>query len=110
MSSAKVISKSFPSKEQKMLKSIKTFLKNTKQKNCISNCMCRIVLLLAGKKKRKKCQLICVYAYSFNAGSAAILFRNASALVNGTFRRCPGSLKDDMYFFGLFFNLWPMCL
>ena len=72
--------------------------------------MCRIVLLLAGNKKEKKCQLICVYAYSFNAGSAAILFRNASALVNGTFGRCPGSLKDDMYFFGLFFNLWPMCL
>ena len=72
--------------------------------------MCMIVLLLAGKKKRKKCQLICVYAYSFNAGSASILFRNASAFVNGTFGRHPGSLKGDMYFFGLFFNLWPMCL
>jgi len=110
LSSGKLVSRSFPSKEQKMLKSIKTFLKNTKQKKCIRNCMCRIVLLLAAKKKEKKCQLICVYAYSFNAGSAAILFRNASALVNGTFGRYPGSLKGDMYFFGLFFNLWPMCL
>jgi len=72
--------------------------------------MCRIVLLLVGKKIKKKCQMICVYAYSFNAGSAAILFRNASAFVNGTFGRHPGSLKGDMYFFGLFFNLWPMCL
>ena len=54
MSSAKLVSRSFPSKEQKMLKSIKTFLKNTKQKKYISNCMCRIVLLLAGKKKKRK--------------------------------------------------------
>jgi len=99
-----MVSRSFPSKEQKMLKSIKTFLKNTKQKKCISNCVCGIVLLLTAKK-RKKCQLICVYAYSFNAGSAAILFRNASAFVNGTFGRHPSSLKGDMYFFGLFFNL-----
>ena len=53
MSSAKLISRSFPSKEQKMLKSIKTFLKNTKAKKCISKCMCRIVLLLVGKKKEK---------------------------------------------------------
>ena len=53
MSSAKLVSRSFPSKEQKMLKSIKTFLKNTKAKKCISNYMCRIVLLLAGKKKEK---------------------------------------------------------
>jgi len=54
LSSAKVVSRSFPSKEQKMLKSIKTFLKNTKaKKKCISNYMCRIVMLLAGKKKEK---------------------------------------------------------
>jgi len=54
LSSAKLVSRSFPSKEQKMLNSIKTFLKNTKAKKCISNCMCRIVLLLAGKKEKKK--------------------------------------------------------
>ena len=84
--------------------------KHKSKKNALATVCAGLYCCLQAKKKRKKCQLIYVYAYSFNAGSAAILFRNASALVNGTFVRHPGSLKGVMYFFGLFFNLWPMCL
>ena len=81
--------------------------KHKSKKNVLATVCAGLYCCLQAKKK---CQLICVYAYSFNAGSAAILFRNASALVNGTFGRHPGSLNGDMYFFGLFFNIWPMCL
>ena len=99
-----------PIKRAKNAEVNQNFPKKHKSKKMYQQLYVQDCTAACSKKKKKKCQLICVYAYSFNAGSAAILFRNASAFVNGTFGRYPGSLKGDMYFFGLFFNLWPMCL
>jgi len=54
LSSAKLVSRSFPSKEQKMLKSIKIFLKNTKaKKNVLATVCAGLYCCLQAKKKKK---------------------------------------------------------
>ena len=60
--------------------------------------------------KNNNCQLICVYSYYFSFSPKTVLFLWASAFAKFIFGWQHGTLKGDMHFLGLFFNLCPIYL